>query len=48
MMFLIAVIMGPQLFITDRSKAVLMLWFTFIHFILIMSFMLHDFVAARL
>ena len=36
------------LFKTDRSKAVPLLWFTFIQFILIMSFMLHDFVATRI
>ena len=38
----------PQLFTTDRSKAVLLLWFKFIKVIPIMCFMLHDFVATRI
>ena len=38
----------PQLFITDCSKAVLLLWFKFIQVIHIMSFMLDDFVATRI
>ena len=37
-----------QLFTTDRSKAVLLLWFKFIKVIPIMCFMLHDFVATRI
>ena len=38
----------PQLFIIDRSKAVLLWWFKFIQVIPIMCFLLHDFVATRI
>ena len=40
--------LSPHLFITDRSNAVLLLWFALIQFFPFMSLLLHDFVATRI
>ena len=40
-------IVKPPVILTDRSKAVLPMWFKFIQDISMTSFILHDFVAVR-